>query len=132
PPCRMPRRSAARRRRWSAGQKRSRLFLPAVGLRALLLLRRPGGVWACAVPRVLGGRSAARAEAGVGRQRVAAVRARDDRLFTHGAAAVRTEVRAPNYRRAALAAARSRTSPRRRSGEHRVELVEPRLEIGDV
>src|SRR5213079_2809893 len=131
PPSRMPRGSAARRPRRSAG-KRSRLFLPAVGLRALLLLRRRGGARPCAVCRVLGGLPATRAEAGVGRQRMAAVRARDDCLFTHWTAAVRTEVRAPDDRRAALAAAGSRTSPGRGSRKHRVELVEPRLEIGDV
>src|SRR5262249_57267982 len=115
-----------------AGEGRSLLFLPAVGLRASLFVIGRGSAPACAVRRVLCGLAAAGAKAGVGRQRMAAVRARDDSLFADGSSAVRAEVRAPDDRRTALAAARGRPPACCRRREHRVELVESRLEIGDV
>jgi hypothetical protein len=80
----------------------------------------------------LGGLPAARAEARIGRKRVTAPGAADDGLLSDRTPAVRTEMRAPDDRRAAIAAACRRAPAGCGGGEHRVELVEAGLEAGDV
>ena len=70
--------------------------------------------------------AAARAKAGVARERMAALLARDYRLFAGWATAVGTEVRAPGQGRSALAApGRDPVSGR---GQHVVELVQSRVQ----
>src|SRR4051812_47145724 len=111
----------------------STLLLPAVRLDRLGADRRGVGLGnPVSVRRRLCGLAAARTELGVGRKRMAALRAADDRLLADGAAAVGAEMRAPDDRRTAFAAARRRPAAGRRGGQHRVELVQPGLEVGDV